>query len=119
MNQESYKQRPMHTQRQPGLAPGNIAGYPAPEAALTKSEPEIFLAVNYLNKRQDDLTCQIEKLAVKLGPVMRQPCPQEQCEDNDISNLPESELGRALQEIINGMYLQISTIKELNDRTCL
>jgi hypothetical protein len=111
--QDSYKTRAMDSvpKHSTSFAPG-IAGYPTKEPTqLTKSEPEIFLAVNYL-------TCAIEKLAVKLGPVMRQPCPQELCKDG-VASLQQSELGRILQENINRMNLHISIIKELNDRTCL
>jgi len=115
MQHDNYKQTsPMHAQRQPSFAPG-IASQ---EPILTKSEPEIFLAVNYLNKLQDDLADAIEKLAVKLNPVMRQPYPQEQCKDG-VASQPQTELGRILQDNINRMNLHISIIKELNDRTCL
>lgn len=85
---------------------------------ITKGESEIFLAVNYLNKLQDDLTCALEKLAVKFEPVMRQPYPQENIK-GEVGSLPQTELGRILQESINRVNLHISIIKELNDRTCL
>ena len=103
----------------PTFSPGIIAGYPAQQdAPLTKSEPEIFLTVNYLNALQDILTCALEKLAVKLGPVMREPYPQENIKDA-VGSLPQTALGRLLQENINRMNLHITIIKELNDRTCL
>lgn len=117
--QESYKQTsPMHGPR-PTFNPG-IAGYPAQQdvSPITKSEPEIFLAVNYLSKLQDDLADAIEKLTVKLGPVMRSPYPQENMKDTS-SGEPQTALGRNLQDNINRMNLHITIIKELNDRTCL
>ena len=86
---------------------------------LTKGESEIFLAVNYINKLQADLGDALEKLAVKLNPVMRQPYPQEACQDNMCDPLKQTELGRILQDSTNRMNLHISFIKELNDRTCL
>ena len=65
MQQESYKQTsPMHGPRQPSptFSSGMPPGYPAQhDAPLTKGEPEIFLATNYLNALQDDLTCALEK----------------------------------------------------------
>ena len=74
--------------------------------------------MNYLNKLQDDLTCALEQLAVKLEPVMRQPCPQENSK-GEVGSLPQTGLGRILQDSINRMNLHITIIKEINDRTCL
>ena len=111
----------MHGPRQPSptFSSGMPPGYPAQhDAPLTKGEPEIFLATNYLNALQDDLTCALEKLIVKLGPVMREPYPQENMK-GEVGSLPQTALGRILQDNINRMNLHITVIKELNDRICL
>jgi hypothetical protein len=80
--------------------------------------PEIFTMVNTINERLDVLTSCIEKLAVKLGPVMRSPYPQEQCKDG-VGSLPQTELGRILGEQLARLDLSIIIIRDLTERTML
>ena len=92
--------------------------YPSATGTCVPQPPEIFGAVNTLNERLDMLTACIEKLAVKLGPVMRGPYPQEAC-DKSCPSLPQTELGRILGEHSARLDMSIAVIRDLTERTML
>ena len=116
--QDSYKTQ---SSMPPRLQPTTPRSYAVDVGAETiaKGPPEIFGAVNTINEHLDMLTACIEKLAVKLGPVMRAPYPQEKAEKDPCPPPPQTELGRILGEHSARLDMSITIIRDLNERTML
>lgn len=110
----------MNSQRQP--PPSLTTGFtPFPETACEIPPPpgEITIALGNLNNLQCELTARLEQLCIKLGPILREPYPQEGNCKSDSAGFPQTKVGREIQEHCNRLELSIRIIKDITDRVCL
>lgn len=107
----------MNSQRQP--PPSLTTGFtPRPETACEIPPPpgEITAALDNINNLQCELTARLEQLCIKLGPILREPYPQEKNCKEGIAALPQTKIGREIQEHCHRLELSIHIIKDITDR---
>ena len=96
----------------------NVADCPVRKETNAMTPSEIRNGIETLDALQSVLLERLESLRIKLGPVMRDPCPQESCEDKNDS-VPQTPLGREIYDNCARLGSSIRSLNDITDRICL